>query len=192
MRCCIEKIRLKEPLKGVRLGADPRSQAEWEQRLRARYEQGLRDGEKALREQLLQQRADVLAVQQGVLESLRQCLPKTRGECEAALIELAMEAARKLVSGMPIVPEMVAGAVREALEHVEETHSINVLLHPEDYELLRRVNDPVLLTEAGGEKISFQASSDVTRGGCVIQTRFGLLDARRETKLDMLKQSLAT
>jgi flagellar biosynthesis/type III secretory pathway protein FliH len=26
-----------------------------------------------------------------------------------------------------------------------------------------------------------------TRGGCIIQTRFGLIDARRETKLEQLQ-----
>jgi len=34
------------------------------------------------------------------------------------------------------------------------------------------------------------ASSEVSRGGCLIQTRFGLVDARRETKLEQLQQTL--
>jgi flagellar biosynthesis/type III secretory pathway protein FliH len=48
----------------------------------------------------------------------------------------------------------------------------------------------VLLTDVGGERMKFQVSPQVTRGGCMIQTNFGIVDARRETKLAALKQSL--
>jgi flagellar assembly protein FliH len=163
-----------------------------EEQLRARYEQGLRAGEKSLREQLLQQRSDVLEMQKGVLQALKQILPQVRSDCETALIDLALEVARKLVAGLPISPEMVEGAVREALAHVEETQQITVLLNSEDSELLRRVNSPVLLATAGGEKVCFETSPEVSRGGCLVQTRFGVLDARRETKFELLKKSLQT
>jgi flagellar biosynthesis/type III secretory pathway protein FliH len=39
--------------------------------------------------------------------------------------------------------------------------------------------------------IRFAASSEVTRGGCTVRTRFGLLDARRETKIEQMRQSLS-
>jgi hypothetical protein len=55
---CTLKVRLSEPLRAARL-VDERARAaqELEAQLRGRYEQGLRDGEKGLREQLLQQRS---------------------------------------------------------------------------------------------------------------------------------------
>ena len=59
-----------------------------------------------------------------------------------------------------------------------------------DYELLQTANAPILLTDLGGERMTFQPSPQVTRGGCMIQTNFGIVDARRETKLQALKQAL--
>ena len=38
----------------------------------------------------------------------------------------------------------------------------------------------------------FLASPEVTRGGCLVQTHFGTVDARRETKFDLLKRTLLT
>jgi flagellar biosynthesis/type III secretory pathway protein FliH len=38
--------------------------------------------------------------------------------------------------------------------------------------------------------LKFSSSPEVTRGGCIVQTRFGLVDARRETKIEQVKQSL--
>jgi flagellar biosynthesis/type III secretory pathway protein FliH len=35
------------------------------------------------------------------------------------------------------------------------------------------------------------ATAEVTRGGCFVQTRFGIIDARRETKMNQLRQTLS-
>jgi len=192
MKNWTEHVRLPAPLKSVRLRPEPGAEPEvdLEQQLQARYEQGVRDGEKALREQLLQQRADLLNLQKGVLQSLQQTLPQLRSECEAALVELALEVAQKLVTSLPITADMIEGAIREALANVEDAHEILVRLNAEDLDLLQKVNAPVLLASVGGEKVHFEVSNEVTRGGCLVQTRFGMIDARRETKFELLAKSL--
>lgn len=38
--------------------------------------------------------------------------------------------------------------------------------------------------------LRFAGSSEVTRGGCLVQTRFGVIDARRETKVEQIRQAL--
>lgn len=158
----------------------------------AEYERGRRDGEKALSEQLLRQRGELIELQNGVLHSLRQSVQDVTRECEGAMIALALEIAGKLVADLPISSEMVEAAVREALTNIEQNSTLTVLLNPMDYELLQQTNAPMLLNDVGGERMKFQASAQVTRGGCLIQTSFGIVDARRETKLEALKQSLTT
>jgi flagellar biosynthesis/type III secretory pathway protein FliH len=39
--------------------------------------------------------------------------------------------------------------------------------------------------------VRFHDSAQVSRAGCLVQTRFGAIDARRETKLEAIRQSLA-
>ena len=129
-------------------------------------------------------------MQTGILESLRQTLPQLVRECEATLVNLAFEAAQKLVAGLPISTELIEATVREALARAQETSDLTILLHASDLELLQRVNSPVLLEEVGGERLHFRPSVDVSRGGCLVQTRFGMIDARRETKLELLKKSM--
>jgi flagellar biosynthesis/type III secretory pathway protein FliH len=55
---------------------------------------------------------------------------------------------------------------------------------------LKRVNSPLLLSGNGQEQVHFDCSPEVTRGGCLVQTRFGIIDARRETKIELLKQAM--
>jgi len=81
--------------------------------------------------------------------------------------------------------------VREALQQVKDTSEVVVHLNPQDLELLRQSNSPVLEGAPEVASLKFVPSSDVTRGGCLIQTRFGIVDARREVKIEQLAKSLA-
>jgi flagellar assembly protein FliH len=118
-------------------------------------------------------------------------VPQVVQEGETALINLALETAKKMIAGLPVNAEMVEAVVREALQQVEDTAEIIIQLHPDDLALLRQHNAPVLagLPETG--PLRFTGSPEVTRGGCIVQTRFGLVDARRETKIKQLRQTLA-
>jgi flagellar biosynthesis/type III secretory pathway protein FliH len=58
--------------------------------------------------------------------------------------------------------------------------------------LLRKNTAPILKGIPDAGPLRFISATEVTRGGCLVQTRFGLIDARRETKLAQLKQSLTT
>lgn len=161
-------------------------------REQAAFERGVAEGEKRLGEQLLRQRTELLELQNGVLASLRDAVPRVVRQSEAALIQLALEVAQKLVGDLPVSAEMIEAAVRSALAQVEESTEFHVFLHAEDLALLQKCSSPALLRGPGNEAVRFQASSEVTRGGCLVQTRFGVVDARRETKLALIRQSLET
>ena len=189
-----ESIPFCHPLRAVR----PLTQApmqDWQEHLREReqsaYERGRQEGEHALSEQLLRQRNETVELQKGILNSLRRVVPQVVQEAEAALISLALEAALKFVAGLPINAELVETVIRDALRQVEDTAEIIIQLHPDDLALLRQHNAPLLdgLPETG--PLRFSASAEVTRGGCIVQTKFGLVDARRETKMEQLRQVLA-
>ena len=191
-----EKIRLTASLRNVRLATNELGKrnpdAEQKQRDEAIFEKGRRAGEQALSEQLVVQRAELLELQQGVFESLRQAVPRVVHDCEQALVSLALEAARKLVAGLPIDAEMLEASVREALTQVEQSSEFTVLLHPEDLTLLQKMNSPLVSLTDGMERIRFRNSREISRGGCMVQTKFGFIDARRETKFEALEKSLAS
>jgi flagellar biosynthesis/type III secretory pathway protein FliH len=186
-------ISLQQPLQDVRL-LTKAPVMDWQEHLRERekaaYEQGRRDGESASGEQMLQQRNEMTELQTGVVNSLKQMLPQMAHEMESALIQLALESAQKIVGGLKIDLKTVEKVVHEALSQVQDTAEISIRLHPEDLALLRKHESPLLegLPETG--PLRFSASPEVTRGGCVVQTRFGLIDALRETKLEQLRKAV--
>lgn len=161
------------------------------EREKAAYERGRHEGEIALREQLIAQRNEMAALLNGVIGSLQKTVPQLVHESERALIQLALESAQKIVAGMPINSKLVESVVREALQQVEDTAEVVIQLHPEDLALLHKHKSDVLKPPANSKPLQFSSSADVTRGGCLLRTRFGIIDARRETKFDQLRGALA-
>ncbi len=189
-----ETILFAQPLREVsRLAGAPSE--DWEALLRIReaaaYQRGCRDGESALNEQLVQQRAEVAELQRGILESLSRAFPQVVKESETALIGLALEAASRIVAGLPIDVKLVESVVLEALREVEDSAEILVQVHAEDLGLLRKHDSQILGGLPDKGPLRFISSSEVTRGGCLVQTRFGLIDARREVKLEQLAQTVS-
>jgi flagellar assembly protein FliH len=188
-----ETIAFGPALRDVRLLTQAPAQ-DWTAHLREReeaaYQNGRRDGERALSEQLLQQRNEMVALQNGVLSSLQKILPQVIQETESALIQLALESAQKIVAGMPIKAAMVEAVVREALSQVEGNAEVIVQLHPDDLALLRKHESHLLNGVPETGPVRFASSPEVTRGGCIVQTRFGIIDARRETKVEQLQKTL--
>jgi flagellar assembly protein FliH len=161
------------------------------EREKAAYERGRHEGEIALREQLIAQRNEMAALLNGVIDSLQKTVPQLVHETESALIQLALESAQKIVAGIPVNPKLVESVVREALKQVEDTADVVIQLHPEDFALLQKHKSDVLKPPPNSKPLQFSSSADVTRGGCLLRTRFGIIDARRETKLDQLREALA-
>jgi flagellar assembly protein FliH len=188
-----ETIKFNSALRDVRLLTNAPAQ-DWNAHVREReetaYQNGRRDGERALSQQLLQQRNEMVELQNGILDSLQRTLPQMIHEAESTLMNLALESAQKIVAGLPIEISLVEAVVREALQQVEDTAEIVIQLHPEDLALLRKHESKLLngLPETG--PLRFTGSSETTRGGCIVQTRFGIVDARRETKLEQLRKTL--
>lgn len=186
-------ISLPQPLRDVRRLTAALPQ-DWAELLR-QHEQtatvrGHAEGERALSEQLVRQRTEMSQLQQGILNSLSHAVPQVIQEAEDALLQLALGAARKVVAGLPITSELIEAVVREALQQVEDTAEIVIQLHPDDLALLRQHDSALLEGAPETGPLRFVSSAEITRGGCLVQTRFGVIDALRETKFKQLEQSL--
>ncbi len=153
------------------------------------FERGRSQAEQSLTSQIVSQRAEMVQLQNGVLKSLNDAVSQVVRDTEATLIELAIATASRLVAGLPIEPGLVEAVVREALTQVEETASVQVTLNPDDLSLLKSSGSE-WLSETGAGRLRLVSSPDVSRGGCVVRTHFGDIDARRETKLDQMRKAL--
>jgi flagellar assembly protein FliH len=148
-------------------------------------EQGLREG-----------REEALAALTPALEALAQATDAVQAaqheraqRLEAHAVDLALFLAEKVIGGaLAVEPGRVVEAVRGALRGIVERERITVLVHPEDLELVRDAMDGLRTTLGGIEHCEVQAERRVSRGGAVVRTPDGDVDARVETKLQRARE----
>jgi flagellar assembly protein FliH len=151
----------------------------------AAREEGLREG-----------REEALAALTPALEALNQAVEAMQLEqfaraerLEAHAVDLGLFLAEKVLGGaVAVEPERVVESVRGALRGIVERERVTVLVHPDDLELVRDAMDDVRASLGGIEHCEVQAERRVSRGGAIVRTPDGDVDARVETKLQRARE----
>jgi len=110
---------------------------------------------------------------------------------ERAAVELALRIAEQaLGAAVAVQPERVLDAVRGALRRLVERERVLLLVNPEDLELVRERVASVVNELGGIEHCEVQAERRVPRGGAVVRTEEGEVDATLPTKLQRAREVL--
>ncbi len=164
---------------------------------------GQREGLEAAR-QLVEARAAELAARQ-MQEQLRTVLPAFQAAAEAlqaerdrwiaawetAAVKLSAAIAGKILrQELSRQPELALPIIREALQLAAGQPDIKLHLHPQDLAQLQECGAEAASRLAAVGEMTLVADENVARGGCLIETRHGVIDARLETQLERIASDL--
>ena len=111
---------------------------------------------------------------------------------ERDAVELAVQLAEKIVAGtLEAEPERVLDVVRGALRRLSERWRVTVLVHPDDLDVVRAAADGFAGELGGIEHCEVQAERRLSRGGAVVRTDEGQIDASIETQLARARELVA-
>lgn len=87
-------------------------------------------------------------------------------------------------------PDILMDTVRAASRHLMETDEIHLRLHPSDFEYIREI-ETILSKKLSGKKV-FHIVEDSTleRGGVVIETEFGEIDAAIRSQIERVREAV--
>ena len=107
-----------------------------------------------------------------------------------ALPALALDVARRLLAGFEPAPELLSRLCEEALGSLyPERENLELVVAARDAALLQKLN-PEWLQRYPGLRI--RAEATLVPGDCLVRSRFGLSDARLQTKVTALQHSLSS
>ena len=109
---------------------------------------------------------------------------------ESELVEFATEAAIGLVNGLPISTKIVESSIQDALGHCDNDAEVAVYLNPEDLKLLKEAGSDLLADSPHQRRVRYLKDEEVSRGGCLVETNCGLIDGRRETREQLLREAV--
>ena len=117
------------------------------------------------------------------LGGLRQSLVH---ETEREMVQLALALARRVVHReITLDPELAAALAHVALERLGTTAPATIRLNPEDYTIVAQD-----AARWGGAPVTVIPDPSIARGGCLVESEFGSVDATVERQFDELSRAL--
>jgi len=153
-------------------------------------EKGTDEGEKAGFEQAAKELEPVLgSLQQGLLQ-LQNLRQDTYQKIENEVVELALAIARKVVCReIELDREVVVCVARQALAKVEAPGRIKIKLNSSDLQFIDRTKHQLSDLIGNIDNVILEAEDRIQRGGCVIETDLGEIDARIDKQLQVVEES---
>jgi flagellar assembly protein FliH len=147
------------------------------------YEQGERAGAEAgakRAEAMLRRLADTIQE----LADVRRAMIR---ETERQMVQLAMAIARRILRReVAIDSDLTLTMARVALERLGDSTAVTIRLHPGDFEATCRQREALL----AGSHVTVTPDPAVSRGGCLVQSDFGYVDASVDAQFQELARAL--
>jgi len=169
------ELAVPRPVEERLAAAEVEHEAELDAARGAGYEEGLAAG-----------RAEVSAAVRALASAaarLDEASAAAASDAEPVAVELALRIAEKVLGGeLEARPELVLDVVRGALRRLTEPLPATLLVNPEDAELVRDSIDEFSIEH--GSDLTVREERRVERGGCVVRTQAGEIDAQITAQLE--------
>lgn len=152
------------------------------------YAEGFKQGEEAGHAAIAEQWAPVLASFVQATHDITRLRAEVVRQAEEDIVTLAFQLARKILRQEARYPrDILHATLRRALAYVGNHEHLVVRVHPRDLELAQAMQKDLLQGVDGVRHLTLEGDATVGRGGCVVASVFGEVDARLEAQLEELE-----
>jgi flagellar assembly protein FliH len=131
---------------------------------------------------------------EAMLRRLAQTLEELAGlrdnmirQTERELVQLSVAIARRILQRETSVdPELTAALAHIALERLGGAAPATVRLHPDDYTIVTAGQ----VTPLSGRQVEILPDPSVSRGGCLVETEFGYINASVDAQVDEIARAV--
>ena len=153
------------------------------------YEAGLHRGAADALQESRQQYASVLRCFEQATADITGLRQQVVRQAEDDIITLAFEIARKLVQHHVLVDHAcLATTLRRALSYVLDNDAVVVRVHPDDLAQTQHLHEEILPSLETMRHVTIEPDETIGRGGCVVETNVGIIDARVGAQFAELEQ----
>jgi len=175
----------------IRAGIMAAARADAEAKVKEAYQEGLARGTEAGRKQFdvsIARSADALTAAAGAIEAAQARFLDSLEPQVVALVKLMV--ARVIDVELQINPEILQRTVRRALEKMAGQYAVTLYLHPDDLDAVKEHEIALLDSMPGVESLQIAASDEVEAGGCIARSEHMEVDARLESLLVQVLDTL--
>lgn len=112
-------------------------------------------------------------------------------DLEASAVGLAVEIARFIVMReLETDSSIIITHVQKALGQINGIEDVRIRVHPSDLDLLQDARVAIQSQHSDIRQMSFTADETIERGGCIVETPLGSIDAQIRTQLDKIREAM--
>ena len=113
-----------------------------------------------------------------------------RHDMQKAMLPLVLKATKKIVGNeLELNPDSVVNIVLESIKSVSSARVVKLYVNKLDHEALEKEKEELKAVFEAIESFSIEERSDVERGGCIIETERGILNATLENQYRALERA---
>lgn len=155
----------------------------------AATQDGFNVGYQEGREEAIKENAQLLMETTNALNKLQAAFPKAVQQNEDKLIKLALETASAVVTEEILArPEIILKTVERAVNRVSDLERVVIKINPLDLDIVLPKQEYFRSKLPDVEEFIITGHYSITRGGCLIETNSGNIDARIETQLAVVQE----
>lgn len=110
---------------------------------------------------------------------------------EKQMVDMILMIARKVIKDEVVErKEVVLNNIREALRRIKDRDRVDIRVNFADLELTTAHKDELIKMMESLRKVNIYEDSRIDRGGCIIETDVGSIDARISTQLKEIEEAI--
>jgi flagellar assembly protein FliH len=150
-------------------------------------QEGMREGEK--RAAASYSRAvELMAKMSGELKNAQESFI-TRAEEDMVALSLAI--ARQIIrQEVKTNPDIIKSVVKEAIAQLIDKEGATIRVNPQDFEVLTAAESEMGISFQGKDRYKILADDFISAGGCIIESKTGIVDADLDTQFDEIWRRL--
>jgi len=113
------------------------------------------------------------------------------GSCENIMVKMSMEIAKKIVEKeLTTNPDIIIKLVKNIIDFMNTAEAYKILVNAEDFVTLAAEFGQQTIYSNMNDKNQIMADPNISRGGCIVETDLGSVDATLETRINSLEDAL--
>jgi flagellar assembly protein FliH len=154
-------------------------------------EQGHAEGISLARQEVVEQAKDAVAQIRETAEALFAERKRAWREQEREIVDMAIRVAEKVIRDQVEVDrEMILRVTREAISRAAEKDKLVIRIHPEDLVILEDYVADLREEFRSLGQVQIEEDRRINRGGCVVESRSGYIDATLESQIHQVRREL--
>jgi flagellar assembly protein FliH len=151
--------------------------------------EGIREGRELQRKESLQSIQALGALIQD-LSGLKKNMLEA---AEEQILQLTLAIAEKVIHMETTTNrDVIQSVLRAAMKSIVDRENMKIRVHPQDFQYMMEIKSDFLKNFDSIKNIVFEEDASITRGGAIVETMFGEVDARVDQQYNAIKSVMTT